>query len=84
MKHVSIHKAQDIGSSKVESVTITFTEPIPDYQSLPQTAEKFTAEAAELGNVLCATLPGGTYDRLLGIMLAHKASHFIVSHKRSE
>lgn len=36
------------------------------------------AEAIELA--LYGSLPGGTYDRLLGHMLARKASHFCVAH----
>lgn len=40
----------------------------------------FMAEAETIEKALHDALPGGTYDRLAGLMLKRKSSHFIVSH----
>jgi len=41
----------------------------------------YEAEARKIERLLYATLPGGTYDKLAGLMLLRKASHFRVSHE---
>lgn len=41
----------------------------------------YEAEARKIERLLYATLPGGTYDKLVGLMLLRKASHFRVSHE---
>ncbi len=40
----------------------------------------FEEQAQQIEESLWASLPGGTYDRLLGRMLARKASHYRVAH----
>ncbi len=41
----------------------------------------FETQAATLELALYETLPGGTYDRLLALMLQRKASLLVISHK---
>ena len=76
-----IYKAQATGRQAVENANIVIEEPFPPARSLDVAAEMFAIEAEALEAALYGSLPGGTYDRLLGKMLERKASHFIVSHK---
>jgi hypothetical protein len=43
---------------------------------------RFEADAQMLFDALRQTLPGGTFDRLLVLMLKDTASHFIVAHSK--
>lgn len=43
---------------------------------------RLQADAQILFDALRKTLPGGTFDRLLVMMLKDAASHFIVAHQR--
>ncbi len=73
-------KAQPmLKSEPVPNTTIELWTPAPRYDTLQEQAAAFTGAAAELELTLRNSLPGGVYDRLLGAMLAHKSSHFIVS-----
>jgi hypothetical protein len=87
MKTVSIFKAQPIPRDHVvEDVTIRIVDEIADTigsrsELLEHWDQRFEREAVKLEAALRAALPGGTYDRLLGEMLKHKASHFTVHHK---
>jgi hypothetical protein len=50
-----------------------------DYESLSELAALFQEQAEQIADALCASLPGGTLDRLLGELLKCKASHFIIA-----
>lgn len=49
--------------------------------TLQEQADIFAREAVSVEAALFEAMPGGLYDRLLGAMLARKASHLIVSHQ---
>lgn len=72
-------KGQPIGDASAADTIISIVEPCPHFDDLPAQATLFTSEARRIENALRNSLPGGVYDRLLGAMLEHKASHFIVS-----
>lgn len=82
MKTSKIHRAQ----SDSQPVTIVIDEQLPELERfgdeplsewLQRSAERFNKEGRRLEEALHCALPGGTYDRLLGYMLARKASHFV-------
>lgn len=54
----------------------TYNAPLDE--RLQMYADFYEAQAESLADILCGTLPGGTLDRLLGILLLRKASHFKV------
>ena len=74
---LDIHKAQSIHDNQlISGANISIVTPIPDLFA----PEHFQDDAIALEETLYHNLPGGTYDRLLGLMLTRKASHFVVSH----
>ena len=82
---LNIYKAQATGDKAVDDVQISISAAFPDmyrFEYPLKAAEAlFSKEAECLEEALHASLPGGTYDHLLGKMLARKASHFVVSHR---
>lgn len=72
-----LYRAQDIGDQKVPDVTIHIADAIERDQSLDGLHSQFRADAATLFEAL-RSLPGGTLDQLLVLLLQHKASHFVV------
>lgn len=82
MPEIIVHKAQrHFKGASTEDLSIQATEEIPELGSLDGIAGFAGAEAAEIERALYDTLPGATYDRLLGFMLARKSTHFVVSHR---
>ena len=79
-KTLNLMKAVQMIDREVHNTTILFKDTFPDNASLKESDKLFELEATALENILINTLPGGTYDRLLGKMLQRKSSHFIVSH----
>ena len=76
-------KAQPIVKSEpVEDVEIAISVEIPDVPSLDEADKVYSYQAEKLEQILIDTLPGGTYDRLLGFMLARKASYFKVAYRK--
>lgn len=79
---MQIAKARPIGDEEVKGVNIDISFNVPKFEddNWHERAENFFMEQArDLEEALHNSLPGGTYDRLLGLMLKRKASHFIVS-----
>jgi hypothetical protein len=80
---VYVHRAGPIGDLHVPTGAIIFEQEWRDPGSnvtLEELAAKFDGEARVIFEALTACLPGGTLDRLIGKLLAYKASHFIVNH----
>ena len=84
---LTIHKAQGI-SEPITDAVITIRDEIPDFSREADCLRKLElyadADAAELEDLLINMLPGATYDRLLGRMLARKSTHFAVAHGARE
>lgn len=83
---MQIAKAQSTGDEEVKNITIEISDECPSFCDIPpannwvERSENFFMEQArDLEEALYNSLPGGTYDRLLGLMLKRRASHFIVS-----
>jgi len=76
---INIYKAQGIANTEVPSATIIMETEIPA-RNLEAADTLFLDDATTTESLLYNTLPGGTYDQLLGLMLKRKASHFIIAH----
>jgi hypothetical protein len=83
---VRIHRAGPIGDMHVPSFAIVTEAEWSESRdiSLEDLAAKFEAEAKLIADVLIESLPGGTFDRLVGRLLACKASHFVVNHNTAQ
>ena len=80
MRTIHIKKAQPPGEKgRVRSVTLILDETMPSFRDLFHADAAYTQDAQALEEALHATLPGGTYDRLAQLIVARKASHFVVS-----
>jgi len=81
MKTVCVHKAEPFPDEPIPDLQIHIASVVPEWKTLLEKADAFfTDEAIKLEVALYESLPGGTYDRLTGLMLKRKASHFCVSH----
>lgn len=65
----------------VDDMIIHITQHQPPHKDLNAAGRFFDEQARQIEEALHHSLPGGTYDRLLGRMLARKATHFRVSHE---
>lgn len=85
MIEVSVHKAAPIGTQRIENVSILILGNIATEMSkdadLAEVGIVFDREAEAIFVALRDSLPGGTIDRLVGKLLAYKASHFYVSYE---
>ena len=81
---VVVSKAESIGSELTKTARIHISKQLPRFVELEEQADYFTFEAKAIERALWLSLPGGTYDRLLGVMLERKATHFIVAHGENE
>jgi hypothetical protein len=64
-------------------MTIGIDEPIKEFMTIEAQDAFCGEEAMKLERALYSTLPGGTYDRLLGVMLLRKAGHLRIAHTES-
>jgi hypothetical protein len=84
-RHITVkaHRAGAIGEYHVPTVTIELNAEWPDSrnESLPELTYRFSQEATDIAEALIQCLPGGVLDRLVGRLLAYKASHFVVNHE---
>ena len=77
---VRIDKAQQIGSKKIEDVTIHIEEPASTDGSLNRVGWMFTMEAERLEDALWRSLPGGIYDRLFAAIVKRQASILAIAY----
>jgi hypothetical protein len=78
---IDVRRAGPVGERHVPVVHIVIEEEMPHLrgsETLAQLDARFLEDARVIEKGLIESLPGGTYDRLLGLMLQRKASHFIV------
>ena len=83
MKTIIVCKS-DSGSKETEPVKIAICEYLPPYKTMEEWDKFAASQAIMLEMALYDSLPGGVYDRLLGEMLKHKATHFRVAHLSQE
>jgi len=68
-----------------EGALLDICDNVPDYGGdLHEYAGFYTEQALAIERALYGSLPGGTYDRLLGLMLQRKSTHFRVAHDAPE
>jgi len=90
-KIVTVAKADRVWCGEtVEDVRIDVNAELPTFDRRKEPVELnawlervgawYDEQARMIEEGLYESLPGGTYDRLLGRMLARKASHFRVRH----
>jgi hypothetical protein len=78
-RRVIVAKASPTGANyPTPKGEIDIVDDLPVIASTEDLDRIFEAHAALIEGLLNETLPGGTYDRLLGRMLARKASHYRV------
>lgn len=71
---IRVNKAEPIGTQQTAGVEIHIdgTDPLD--------MDTFMDDAQTLASALYNTLPGGTFDKLIGLLLAKKASQYVVSY----
>lgn len=80
MIHVQVAHAGSIpGRPEVDRLSIHADAPIPEDLDPEQTAATFSRDAALIAEALWTTLPGGTIDALLAMMMARRASSLRVA-----
>lgn len=77
MIKVSVFKASPT-MTDVPSVLIDISDTIPMYEDLQVSRMLFDSDARRLFDVLKASLPGGTLDALLRLLLENRASRLRV------
>ncbi len=86
MKKVQICQAETGGAPVVEVIIevsrslLNGDTTLTGQSTLDEHRAVFEKEAALIEDALYNSLPGGTYDQLVGLFLKRKSSHFIVSH----
>jgi hypothetical protein len=83
MRHffrIAVKRAGRVADHLAPATRIIIEEEMPELgrMSLAEFDAIFQSDAEAIENALHMALPGGTYDRLLVLMLQRKASHFIV------
>lgn len=80
---VRVCKAEPFPGDTVRGAIIEITREQDAYNYRDDLAvidAQFAADAEAIEDGLHNSLPGGTYDRLCGLLLARKATHFRVPH----
>jgi len=71
---INVHKAQAMPGCEVPSCMIDVIDVIPEFESLVVSRMCYESDARLLFDALKASLPGGTIDALLRLLLENKAS----------
>lgn len=83
---VVVHRAQPVGGHPVLVSIIEIRPTIPDPRPSPAVLGEYSSDAVmaqdakHIADALYASLPGGTFDRLIVLLLERKISHFVVRH----
>jgi len=82
MKTVNVFKAQGVGSTEPEDLTLVFDTSIVSPTTRdgwePKWREQLMEEGKKLADALCDVLPGGVVDALLVELLDRKRTMFII------
>lgn len=81
---IEIWKAQPLGNRQVSNVRLRIEQSLPEQSSLAKADAVFRSQAITIADALMDSLPGGTLDRLIAILLERKASHFVVPYFAKE
>ena len=76
------YKANKTADTEVPDMVLGISENLPnlDGMTLGEIGDLFEQQAQLIERALYKSLPGGTYDHLVGAMLQRKATHFVVTH----
>ncbi len=80
MRTVRVCSAAPIADEDRPRARIEISGALPP-GNLEKRAEHFQHEAETIADVLVESLPGGTFDRLVAVLLQFKASRLIVSYQ---
>ena len=78
MKKTVIHIGQPVGGKIINPHEIILSGEFPSYEEEKNSLIIFSIESEKIEKILWDSLPGGTYDALLGMMLKRQASKFVV------
>lgn len=83
---VVVHRAQPVGGHPVLVSIIEIRPTISDNPAVLPAGAGYPSDitmaqdAKHIADALYASLPGGTFDRLIVLLLERKISHFVVRH----
>lgn len=80
MKTIYAFKAQPVGSSTPEALTVIIKDELPATEKAEQSMEY---DARRIASALWNSLPGGTVDRLCAELLRRQASRLHVAHREA-
>lgn len=81
---IKVFKAQPTGDQVIPDLELSATEPMPELMHVaesfyrPALTGVFEKEAEKIVDALIASLPGGTIDQVLALLLRRKASIYVV------
>lgn len=78
MKSIHVYKAQPVGASTPEAVTILIKDELPSTLNA-DSRQVMDVDASRLAQALWDALPGGTLDRLCAALLYRQASRLHVA-----
>lgn len=79
-----VSKANRVSKPVMDSSLEISAEIPSDLVELNALGNYFDEQARKIDDLFAWALPGGAYDRLLGRMLARKATHFVIGHKEKD
>jgi hypothetical protein len=71
---IYVYKAQPIWDEPVQDLNLVATKPFPDLDGLTEARDAHDTDARFIVSALLASLPGGTVDAVLRLLLEHRAS----------
>lgn len=71
---ISVFKAQPTGDQVISDLNLTATKTFPDLDSSTAGMSVHEVDAKFVVSALLASLPGGTVDAILRLLLEHRAS----------
>lgn len=71
---ISVYKAQPVRDENVHDLNLVATKPFPDLDGIDQARDAHDTDARFIVSALLASLPGGTVDAVLRLLLEHRAS----------
>jgi hypothetical protein len=81
---VCLRRAQPVGTKSAPVVHIAIEKELADIETLQEARATYLTEALRLADGLYASLPGGTLDALLYVLMERKASLFAVAYELPE
>ena len=71
---IAVYKAQPIRNETVADLNLTATKPFPENLDPDEARTAHLTDARFIVSALLASLPGGTIDAVLRLLLEHRAS----------